>query len=101
MVLSTVAFAAAQTTTTDSGCPAPGQRRGPGASGPGAGPAGAPAQGPNAPQAQNRQRPAGPPPDQPTGPPRKHLLIWADTRNGIAQHDIGHAMAVIEELGYK
>ena len=31
----------------------------------------------------------------------KRLLIWADTRNGLAQHDIGHAMAVIEELGYK
>jgi type 1 glutamine amidotransferase len=31
----------------------------------------------------------------------KRLLIWADTRNGIAQHDIGHAEAVIEELGYK
>jgi type 1 glutamine amidotransferase len=28
-------------------------------------------------------------------------LIWADTRNGIAQHDIAHAIAVIEELGYK
>ena len=37
----------------------------------------------------------------PNGQPRKRLLIWADTRNGIAQHDIGHAMAVIEELGYK
>jgi hypothetical protein len=34
-------------------------------------------------------------------PFKKRLLIWADTRNGIAQHDIGHAMAVIEELGYK
>jgi hypothetical protein len=29
------------------------------------------------------------------------LLIWADNRNGLAQHDIGHAEAVIEELGYK
>ena len=32
---------------------------------------------------------------------RKVLLIWADTRNGIAQHDsVSHAMAVIERLGY-
>jgi len=100
-VLSTAILAAAQTTASDTGCPAPGQRRGPG--GPGVSPvaSGAPAQGQNAPQAQNRERPAGPPPDQPTGPPKKRLLIWADTRNGIAQHDIGHAMAVIEELGYK
>lgn len=33
---------------------------------------------------------------------RKTLLIWADTRNGIAQHDsVSHAMAVIERLGYE
>ena len=32
----------------------------------------------------------------------KTLLIWSDTRNGIAQHDsTSHAMAVIEELGYE
>jgi hypothetical protein len=32
----------------------------------------------------------------------KTLLIWADTRNGIAQHDsTSHAMAVIERLGYE
>lgn len=32
----------------------------------------------------------------------KRILIWADTRNGIAQHDsTSHAAAVIEELGYK
>lgn len=32
----------------------------------------------------------------------KTVLIWADTRNGIAQHDsTSHAMAVIEELGYR
>ena len=37
----------------------------------------------------------------PPDPPKNGLLIWADTRNGIAQHGIGHAMAVIEELGYK
>jgi uncharacterized protein len=33
---------------------------------------------------------------------RKTVLIWADTRNGIAQHDsVSHAMAVIERLGYE
>jgi uncharacterized protein len=32
----------------------------------------------------------------------KTLLIWADTRNGIAQHDsVSHAMSVIERLGYE
>src|SRR5262245_56198147 len=40
------------------------------------------------------------------GPPRvrtrKAVLAWADTRNGIAQHDSGsHALAVIERLGYE
>lgn len=34
--------------------------------------------------------------------PMKTLLIWADTRNGVAQHDsTSHAMAVIERLGYE
>lgn len=33
---------------------------------------------------------------------RKTILIWADTRNGIAQHDsTSHAMATIERLGYE
>jgi type 1 glutamine amidotransferase len=33
---------------------------------------------------------------------RKTLLIWADTRNGQAQHDsVSHAMSVIERLGYE
>jgi type 1 glutamine amidotransferase len=33
---------------------------------------------------------------------RKTLLAWADTRNGIAQHDsVSHALAVIERLGYE
>jgi uncharacterized protein len=37
----------------------------------------------------------------PAGPQRKRLLAWADTRNGQAQHEsIGHALAVIERLGY-
>ena len=38
----------------------------------------------------------------PAGPPRKRVLAWADTRNGQAQHEsIGHALAVIERLGYE
>src|SRR6266545_2148243 len=33
---------------------------------------------------------------------RKAVLAWADTRNGIAQHDsVTHALAVIERLGYE
>src|SRR5579871_6445021 len=33
---------------------------------------------------------------------RKVVLAWADTRNGIAQHEsVSHAMAVIERLGYE
>ena len=33
---------------------------------------------------------------------RKVVLAWADTRNGIAQHDFtSHALAVIERLGYE
>jgi len=40
------------------------------------------------------------------GPPprsdRKRVLAWADTRNGIAQHDsVSHALALIERLGYE
>jgi uncharacterized protein len=39
-----------------------------------------------------RGRPAG----------RKTVLAWADTRNGIAQHDsVSHALATIERLGYE
>jgi uncharacterized protein len=39
-----------------------------------------------------RGRPAG----------RKVVLAWADTRNGIAQHDsVSHALATIERLGYE
>src|SRR5882724_8385730 len=46
---------------------------------------------------------AQPPGGRPRAPRnRKVLLIWADTRNGIAQHDsVSHAMAVIERLGYE
>jgi uncharacterized protein len=36
------------------------------------------------------------------GPQRKRVLAWADTRNGQAQHEsVGHALAVIERLGYE
>jgi type 1 glutamine amidotransferase len=39
-----------------------------------------------------RGRPAG----------RKAVLAWADTRNGIAQHDsVSHALAIVERLGYE
>jgi type 1 glutamine amidotransferase len=69
---------------SEEGCPPPGQGRGPRPGGAMAGPGDG----------------AGYAPDD-AGPRKKRLLIWADTRNGIAQHDIGHAMAVIEELGYK
>jgi type 1 glutamine amidotransferase len=61
--------------------------------------------------AQNQQPPApGPQNAQGRGPGRgrggprlrKTVLIWADTRNGIAQHDsVSHAMSVIERLGYE
>ena len=34
-------------------------------------------------------------------PARKRVLAWADTRNGVAQHDsVSHALAIIERLGY-
>ena len=46
-----------------------------------------------------RGGPGGPPERQRT---RKVVLAWADTRNGIAQHDsTSHALAVIERLGYE
>ena len=33
---------------------------------------------------------------------RKTVLAWADTRNGVAQHEsVSHALAVIERLGYE
>jgi len=33
---------------------------------------------------------------------RKVVLAWADTRNGIAQHDsVSHALAIVERLGYE
>jgi uncharacterized protein len=69
----------------NNGCPAPGERP--------FRPAGAGAQG--APRSENI-----PPQAAPAGPRKKRLLIWADTQNGIAQHDIAHAEAIIEEMGY-
>ena len=39
---------------------------------------------------------------QPRVRTRKAVLAWADTRNGIAQHEsVSHALAVIERLGYE
>jgi type 1 glutamine amidotransferase len=33
---------------------------------------------------------------------KKVILAWADTRNGVGQHDsVSHALAVIERLGYE
>ena len=59
-------------------------------------PAGAPA---GAPQGRGGGRGRGGPPRVRT---RKAVLAWADTRNGIAQHDsVSHALAVIERLGYE
>lgn len=49
----------------------------------------------------------GPPGPRGARPPRarngkKVVLAWADTRNGIAQHDsVSHALALIERLGYE
>jgi len=100
VMFGTAAMAAAQVAVaTDSGCAPAG--RGPRPGGPGGTPGaagGPPAQAGGAPRTP---RPGPPPGDAPAGPPKKHLLIWADNRNGIAQHDIAHAEAVIEELGYK
>ena len=39
-------------------------------------------------------------PQRPAG--KKAILAWADTRNGIAQHEsVSHALSVIERLGYE
>ena len=63
------------------------------------GPQGAPAQPPGAPggrQGGGRGGRGG------GGPQRKRVLAWADTRNGQAQHEsVGHALAIIERLGYE
>ncbi len=95
--------ALAQAAAVPTGCPAPGEGRGPrpvGLGGPGQ--AGQPnAAGQRSAQAQGPGAGSGGYAPAEARPFKKRLLIWADTRNGIAQHDIGHAMAVIEELGYK
>ena len=64
-------------------------------------------------QGQGAQAQAGAPPAQGRqggrgggraggAPARKRVLAWADTRNGQAQHEsVGHALAVIEKLGYE
>jgi type 1 glutamine amidotransferase len=52
-----------------------------------------------APQGQGRGQGRG---RGPAGPARKRVLAWADTRNGQAQHEsVGHALAIIERLGYE
>jgi hypothetical protein len=44
----------------------------------------------------------GPPRGQRPARTRKVVLAWADTRNGIAQHEFtSHALSVIERLGYE
>src|SRR6267142_4564301 len=49
-------------------------------------------------ESAHAQRRGGAPPVR----TRKAVLAWADTRNGIAQHDsVSHALAVIERLGYE
>lgn len=54
--------------------------------------------GPGAPGARGAGRGAG---RAGAAPARKRVLAWADTRNGIAQHDsVSHALAIIERLGY-
>lgn len=104
-VAQTAPAPAAQAAAADLPCAAPGQGRGGRAGGPGGpGAAGGPGGAGQRPGgATAAQGPGGGPggPSGAGGPPRKRLLIWADNRNGIAQHDIGHAEAVIEELGYK
>jgi uncharacterized protein len=51
--------------------------------------------GASAPQGGRGPRPARP------ASPRKRVLAWADTRNGVGQHEfVSHALAVIERLGY-
>lgn len=60
-----------------------------------------PVAGPQAAPAGQRP-PGGPRGGLPRVRTRKVLLAWADTRNGIAQHDsVSHALAVVERLGYE
>jgi hypothetical protein len=74
--------------------PPPGQTVPPQQAGRGAGvgPGGAPAQGRGQGGGRGGPRAVG---------QRKRILAWADTRNGQAQHEsVGHALAIIERLGY-
>lgn len=49
-----------------------------------------------------QERGSGPPDGPPRARTRKAVLAWADTRNGVGQHDsVSHALAVIERLGYE
>ena len=46
-------------------------------------------------------RPAGGAGPRRGAPPRKTVLAWADTRNGMSQHEsVSRALALISELGY-
>jgi type 1 glutamine amidotransferase len=69
----------------------------PSAQAPAAGP-----QGRGVPQAQGDQPARGQGRGRGAARQRKVVLAWADTRNGIAQHDsVSHALATIERLGYE
>jgi type 1 glutamine amidotransferase len=58
--------------------------------------AGAPARGAQDPAAQGRGGRGGAPRT------KKRVLAWADSRNGVAQHEgISHALAVLERIGYE
>ncbi len=64
-------------------------------------PAGRGAAGPAAGAPARGQRGRGPGAGRAAGA-RKRVLAWADTRNGVAQHEsVGHALATIERLGYE
>ncbi len=93
--------AAAPGPASDDTCPAPGERRFPP---PGVAQQGGPANRPQGGPGNGAQGGPGGPGGGQGGPEartfKKRLLIWADNRNGLAQHDIGHAEAVIEEMGY-
>ena len=51
---------------------------------------------------QGRRGPGGPGGRGAAPRTKKVVLAWADTRNGIAQHEsVSHAIAVIERIGYE
>jgi len=45
--------------------------------------------------------PTARPSQAPAAAPRKHVLAWADVRNGYQHDSISHAVATIERLGYE